>query len=220
MHRTRLRFVLIFSILTLALPPALRAQDRGLFQELAISVALAKSDHPEFPSPRGLGAFAAWDIARHWRLRLGYLRFWDESRKPGLVCRMYAPNIACEPSMTSNEVTLSGLRGGLLRTLVLANWIRVGVGGGLSFNQVDASSVGENGMRADLLAPNSGHIGYLAIGEAQWIPFPGLPLRIDGSVSEHWVDFNTCSGETPPQYDPFCQTARFTEFELGGSFVF
>ena len=122
--------------------------------------------------------------------------------------------------MTFNEVSLSGLRGGLLRTFVLARWIRVGVGGGLSFNEVNARSVGENGMKADLLAPNSGHLGYLATAEAQWIPLPGLPFRIDSSLSEHWVDFNTCSGETPPQYDPFCKVGRFTEVEVGASFIF
>jgi len=199
---------------------SLEAQDRGLFQELTLSGVMARSTHPEFPDPWGIGGVAAWDFQRHWRLRLSFLRLWDDSEKMGQVCVVYAPNIGCVPSMTFNDVTLSSFRGAILRTKVLIPGLRMGIGGGLSFNDVNARSVGENGMNADLLVPNSGHIGYLAMASAQWIPPLPLPIRLTTSLTEHWVDFNICSGEDPPQYDPFCDAGRFTELEAGLSLVF
>ncbi len=211
-------FALVLPILSPS--PGLEAQDRGLFQELTLSGIVARSTHPEFPDPWGIGGVAAWDFQRNWRLRLSFLRLWDDSEKMGLVCVVYAPNIGCEPSMTFNDVRLSSLRGAILRTRVLAPGLRMGIGGGLSFNDVNARSVGENGMKADLLVPNSGHIGYLGMVSAQWIPPLPLPIRLTTSLTEHWVDFNICSGEDPPQYDPFCDAGRFTEWEAGLSLVF
>jgi hypothetical protein len=181
---------------------------------------VARSGHPELPSPTGFEGSAAWDIWSHWRFVLGYYRMWDHTEKMGLVCRTYAPNISCHASMTENDVTLSGARGTLLRTIVLAPGLRIGLGGGLSFNQVKATSIGDNGMRADLLMPYSGHIGYLARVSAQWIPPLPLPLRLNVTLNEHFVDFNTCSGTTPPQYDPFCDAAELTELGAGLSLVF
>ena len=196
------------------------AQNESLFRELALFGTVATSAHPEFPSPRGVKLLSAWDFLKHWRFRLSYSRLWDESEKPGLVCRMYAPNIGCTESMTFSRVALSGLRGSLLRTRVLGPGLRVGLGGGLSFNEVNARSVGEDGRKADLLAPNSGHLGYLVLTSIQWIlPLP-LPLRLSGSLGRHWVVFRTCSGETPPQYDPYCEVGRFLEMDLGLSVMF
>ena len=90
----------------------------------------------------------------------------------------------------------------------------------MSFNQVSAESVGESGLDADLLAPNAGQIGYHALLSAAVTPVRGLPVSLTGGISVHWVGFNTCSGNDPPQYDPFCGTSVFREIEAGVAYAF
>ena len=75
-------------------------------------------------------------------------------------------------------------------------------------------------MDADLLAPNAGIIGFTALVSAAVTPVPTIPVRFTGGFGMHWVTFNTCSGNDPPQHDPFCGTQNFREIELGLSHIF
>jgi hypothetical protein len=193
----------------------LHGQEQSLLEEVTLFVVMATSDNPEFKSPMGFGVRSTWSFGGHWLFRLGYQRMTDESRKVGTVCKSYAPHISCTQAMTHSQMTLAGLRGGLLRTVVLGNYLRFGLGGGLSFNDLNARKVGEDGLRADLLAPKTGLVGYLALVSAEAIPFPGLPIRLTGDLINHWVHFHTCSGSDPPQYDPFCKISPFREVEIG-----
>ena len=91
----------------------------------------------------------------------------------------------------------------------------------MSFNHISTESVGtESGLQADLLAPNAGIIGYAALISAAVKPLSGVPVKLVGGFGVHWVNFNTCSANEPPQYDPYCGMDSFREIELGLSFAF
>jgi hypothetical protein len=86
----------------------------------------------------------------------------------------------------------------------------------LSFNHVDTESIGTvSNLEADLLAPNAGIIGFSGLVVGAIRPLPSIPLKLTGGIGMHWVNFDTCSGNDPPQYDPYCGRERFTEIELG-----
>jgi len=213
----------LFSVLSLS--PAgtspLASQQPSLFQELGAFAISASSDHPEAPSPRGFGAASWWQLGRHVLGRLSYHRTSDNTVKDGVVCDQYSQRINCRPELTDTDVTLSGLRGTVLGTLVVKDRLRLGAGGGVSFNHVDTEARGVvSGRIADLLAPNAGLIGFSTLVSATLHPFFSLPVRLTGSYGVHWINFNTCSANEPPQYDPYCGKASFKELEMGLSLVF
>ena len=208
------------AFLILLSPIPLQGQRNTLFDEVSFVGSVADSNNPEFPSPVGFGVRSTWNIRPQWLFRLSYHRITDESHKTGLVCRSYAPHIICRPTVTDNTVTLVEVRGGLLRTVVLGGHLRLGFGGGLSFNNLSASSKADDGRRADLLAPKTGQVGYLALLSADLIIHPSIPVRLTGGLTNNWIHFHTCSGSNPPQYDPFCELAQIRELELGLTLAF
>jgi len=206
----------------LALQPArLSAQQPSLFQELGVFFISASSNHPELPAPSGFGAASWWQFGRHLLGRLSYHKMSDQTRKQGVVCDQYSQRINCRAEETDTDVTLSGLRGTLLGTVVLMDRLRLGAGGGVSFNHVDTEAVGlVSGQLADLLAPNAGIIGFSTLVSATLHPVPSLPVRLSGSFGIQWLNFNTCSANDPPQYDPYCGMDSLKELEVGLSFAF
>lgn len=211
--------------LVLAVPvflpgPSLSAQQPSLVHELAVFAVAAGSDHLELPSPRGFGAASLWELGGDWLARLSFQRMTEETTKRGTVCDLYAPRVGCRTEMTETSVTFSGLRGGILRGVDLGRGVRIAAGAGLSFNQIKAQSQGPQGARADLMAPNTGQIGYLGILSVMVAPLRRVPAGIVGSFTVHRVGFNSCSGEDPPQYDPFCGASSFREIELGLTYSF
>jgi hypothetical protein len=195
-------------------------QQSSLFQELGLFFTASSSSHPELPSPMGLGGFARWGFGDGWLFRLSYHRSWDETEKIGTVCDQYSQRINCRPEPTRTKVRFSGLRGGLSRALRLGRRAELALGGGLSFNHVDPKATDLSGGPADLLIPNSGQIGYLANASLAIAPLPRIPVLLNAGYTGHWVDFNGCSGEDPPQYDPFCGWATLKEVEMGLSVTF
>lgn len=214
MIRTALSSLLL--LLGVLLPPFshLEAQEVGVF------FTVASSDQVELPSPSGFGASALMELGPDWLVRLSLHRTSDDTSKEGIVCRNYSQRIDCLPEMTETSVTMGGLRGALLRTFSVLGWARLGLGAGGSFNQIRAEATGVSGRVADLLSPNSGQLGFLALLSAAVTPVPRIPVRVSGTVSGHWVNFRSCSANDPPQYAPFCGTDRFEEFELGLSYTF
>ncbi|MFC1791021.1 hypothetical protein ACFL0I_00940 [Gemmatimonadota bacterium] len=206
-------------LLTLTASP-LVSQQSGLFQELGVFAIAGSSNHSELPSPVGVGASTYWSFGGNWMARLSYHRVSDETVKDGTVCRQYSQRIDCRTESTTTSVAFSGLRGALLGAVHLGDQARIGLGGGFSFNQLHAESVGESGLLADLLAPNTGQIGYLGILSVDVTPFPRVPVKLIGGFTAHWVNFNTCSGEDPPQHDPFCGMEVMRELEVGLSYAF
>lgn len=214
-------FLLVVASLSPAGTPPLASQQPSLFQELGVFAISASSDHPEVPSPKGFGVASWWQLGRHVLGRLSYHRVSDNTVKDGVVCDQYSQRINCRPELTDTDVTLSGLRGTVLGTLVVEDRLRLGAGGGVSFNHVDTEARGVvSGRLADLLAPTAGHIGFSTLVAATLHPFFSLPVRLTGSYGVHWVNFNTCSANDPPQYDPYCGGETFRELELGFSLVF
>ncbi|MFH1765880.1 MAG: hypothetical protein ABIF09_16960 [Gemmatimonadota bacterium] len=221
MKRTVISFLLVVSGLPSAGPTHLASQQPSLFQELGVFAISAQSNHSELPDPRGFGASASWEFAGWLMARLSYQRVSNDTRKVGVVCDQYSQRINCRPEMTETSAALSGLRGALTGALPLGERVRLGVGGGMSFNHLTARSVGvESGLDADLLAPNAGIIGLSALITAALSPFATIPVRLTGGFGVHWVNFNTCSGNDPPQYDPFCGMEPIKEIELGLSYAF
>ena len=208
------------TILLFSGTPVASAQQSSLFQELGGFFTSSSSHHPELPSPVGFGAFARWGFAGSWLFRLSYHRSWEMTRKMGTVCDNYSQRIHCRPEPTETHVTFTGLRGTFSRTARLARWGEIGLGAGLSFNHVDPESTGPNGLPADMLVPKAGQIGYLANASVAVSPTPRVPVLLVGGYTGHWVSFKGCSGEDPPQYDPFCGWGRFRELELGLSYTF
>ena len=199
--------------------PAL-AQNPSLFQELGVFFTATSSDHVELPSPMGFGAFARWQIADGWLFRVSYHRTAEETQKEGIVCDQYSLRINCRYEPTETSVTFSGLRSALSRAVRVGKWVEMDFGGGLSFNHVKPEAFDLTGWRADMLVPNTGQIGYLASISVTLAPLRRLPILFVGGFTNHWVDFNGCSGEDPPQYDPFCCWGHLREVELGLSYAF
>ena len=221
MKKTVIPLVLLVAGLFSAGPASLASQQPSLFHELGVFAISAHSNHKEIPSPRGFGGAASWKFGGSFLARLSYHRISDDTRKEGIVCDQYSQRINCRSEVTETSVTLSGLRGGLLWALPLGDRVRLRAGGGLSFNHVTAESVGrESGLDADLLAPNAGIIGFTALISAAVTPVSAIPVKLTGGFGVHWVNFNTCSGNEPPQYDPFCGMDSLREIELGLSYAF
>jgi hypothetical protein len=215
----------LFSVLLLVgfqfLSPALAsAQESSLFQELGVFYTAIRSDHPELPSPVGFGAFARWQIAQGWLFRVSYHRTYEHTEKPGVVCDQYSQRINCRTEPTETDVTFSGVRASLSRALRIGRWAELGLGGGISFNHLKPEAFDLTGWEADMLVPNTGQLGYLASASAALAPFGRIPVLVVGGYTSHWLDFNGCSGEDPPQYDPFCGWATLHEMELGLSYAF
>ena len=189
-------------------------------QELGAFFSMVSSDQVELPNPTGFGAFAQLEVPGPWLARLSLHRFSDGTRKMGTVCRNYSARIDCHPEMTDTSVTMSGLRGAFMRAFHLGGLARVGAGVGVSFNQVSAEATGEAGGPADLLAPNTGQLGVLVLFSAAVNPVPGVPVRITGTLTGHWVKFRSCSSNDPPEYAPFCGTNAFKDVEMGLSYTF
>lgn len=215
-----LSFLLLLLALHSPLPEAGHAQDSSLFQELGFFYTAIYSDHVELPGPMGVGAFARWQIAPGWLLRFSYHRTHEHTDKEGVVCDQYSQRINCRVEPTETDVTFAGARGILSRAVRLGRWFEIGVGGGLSFNQVKPEAVDLTGWPADMLVPNTGQIGYLASVSATVAPPGRIPLLLVGGLTGHWLDFNGCSGSDPPQYDPFCGWSTLREIELGLSYAF
>jgi hypothetical protein len=221
MKRLVLSFLLVISGLLLTGPTPLASQQPSLFQELGGFAILAKSNHVELPSPKGWGAGSSWEFGGSLMARLSYHTVSDETRKKGVVCDQYSQRINCRWEVTQTSVDLSGLRGILMWALPLGDQVRLGAGGGLSFNHVTTETVGiESGLEADLLAPNAGIIGFTTLISAAVTPLSSFPLSLVGSFGVHWVNFKTCSANDPPQYDPYCGRESFREIELGLSYSF
>jgi len=219
--RTVIPVFLVISGLLSTGPAPLLAQQPSLFQEMGVFAISATSDHRELPSPTGFGGNASWEFAGSLMAQLSYRRVSDDTRKEGVVCDQYSQRINCRPEMTDTSVRFSGLRGSLMWVLPLGDQVRLGAGGGLSFNHVSTETVGmESGLSADLLAPNAGIIGYAALISAAVRPLSKVPVRLVGGFGVHWVSFNTCSANEPPQYDPYCGMDSFREIELGLSYAF
>jgi len=189
-------------------------------QELGLLAVHASSDNVELPSPDGFGAFAEFDFSP-LRLRLTYLRYADDTRKSGVVCQVYSPRIGCHTEGVATSARLSGLRMTLMRGFRVGDLLEVSGGGGLSFNQLSVTSTGESGWRADLLMPNSGQIGYVGSASAALTPIRGVPVKLVGGASGHWVRFRGCASaeDRTSGYAPFCGWDRFTEVQLGVSVV-
>lgn len=210
LNRAFISLVLVFTCTT-----PLQGQKDPLLEEVSAFVIIGDSENPELPNPLGLGVRSTWNISRGWLFRLSLTRVEDQTRKYGVACVSYAPHIACRETMTDNEMALTAMRGSLLRTLVIGRSLRLGFGGGLTFNNLAADSRSDDGARADLLAPNTGQVGFMGLVSAELILHPNLPVRLTGGLTSHLVKFHTCSGATPPQYDPFCKLIWFREGELG-----
>jgi len=212
-------FLALFGVNTLP-SGGLVAQESNLFQELGFFYTTMSSDHVELPSPMGFGAFARWQFGRNWLFRLSYHRATEHSEKTGIVCDQYSQRINCRPEPTVTDVTFSGTRGTFSRAIRVGGMAELGFGGGISFNHVDPEAVDLTGWEADLLIPNTGQIGYLASFSATLAPLGRLPILLVGGFTNHWVEFNGCSGEDPPQYDPFCGWTILREVEVGLSYAF
>jgi hypothetical protein len=213
-------FIPLATISLLSCPRVAPAQQPKLFHEMGVLFTSASSHHPELPSLVGFSVLARWEFADRWRFRLSYHRSRDETRKIGIVCDQYSQRINCRPETVKTRVTFTGLRGVFSRAVRFSQWGEISLGAGASFNHVDPEATGPNGQPADLLVPHTGQLGYLANATLAVSPRRRVPLLLLAGYTGHWVKFRGCSGEDPPQYDPFCGWGRFREVELGLAYTF
>ena len=211
----------VFFSLSWALFSPAPLTSQQIFQELGVFWTRASSDHPELPGPSGFGAASTWEFAEMFMARLSFHKLSEDTRKEGTVCDQYSQRINCRGELTETATTLSGLRATLMVAPDLGEKLRLGLGGGLSFNSLAAEAVGvESGLEADLLAPNAGIIGFAALLTAAVTPVSRVPVSFTGSFGLHWVNFSTCSGEDSPPYEPYCGMDAFKEVELGLAYSF
>jgi hypothetical protein len=182
-------------------------------QEISAFGMLTTTTNVEFPSPRGIGASVLKEVHGDWLLRLAYVRSYDSTEKPGVVCIVYSPRIGCHTEDVSTSDSFSGLRFGVMRAVHLKDVARIGAGLGISLNSIHVEAQGVSGQPADLELPLTGEIGYLAMLHLSLSPVPSLPLRITAGLQRHWVHFEACSD--PPIYAPFCGIDTFREAEVG-----
>jgi hypothetical protein len=209
-HRTSAAAVAAFCLFSLGAVP-LRAQ------ELALLFVHASSPNAELRAPSGFALTGAVDV-RSWLLEASFVRYSDETLKPGVVCRVYSPRIDCDPEEVQTSTSLGGLRLEALRALRLGDPVRLALGAGLSFNSVTATADGVSGRRADLHLPNGGQIGWLGLVSLDVAPLAGLPLRLGGSYGAHWLRFTGCVDPEDPTVSsnvPFCGHERFDEVAVG-----
>jgi len=204
-HRTFPAFAA--AILLLTTGPA-AGQDAGL------TAALASSGNPELPNPTGYGA-EAWFGDTEWRVRVTWVRYGDDTLKPGRVCA--APGIGCTIETVDTSVRLTGLRLEMLRTLYHAGPLTVAAGGGGSFSQLVATATGSSGRRAALHLPHTGQLGLLGSTALTVRPLARVPLLLVTGLSGHWILWNGCvDPDDPTRGDaPFCGWDRITEVRAG-----
>jgi len=212
-------YTLIWVFLFLAPLPA-RAQNPSLFQELGGSFLVSSSDLSVLPNPRGFRLTSFWSFGDAWLTRLSYQRLSDAVKNEGLVCRRYVPNVGCQTELTEVTSTLSSLQGALMRVIHRGSRDRIALGGGLSFNQLNADRIGESGLQADLFAPYPGQLGFLGTLSLAVLLSRSVPIVLESGFTAHWIRFHHCSVETPRRYDPFCKPGLFQEFDLGLSYLF
>lgn len=182
-------------------------------QELALYGVMATSNDVEFPSPVGVGASALKVVGSDWLLRLSYVRTYDSTLKPGVVCITYSPRIGCHTEPVSTTDSFSGLRFGFMRALHLGSVARLGAGVGISLNaiHIDARAAAD-GHAADLERPLTAVAGYLGMVHLNLTPVPSLPLGLTAGYQLHRVLFEACSDVL---YAPFCGAKTFREVDLG-----
>ncbi len=180
----------------------------------------ASSSNAELPRPQGFGAFAQLDVTG-LGFRLSYTRYSDATSKPGVVCRVYSPRIDCMTEGVDTSVRQGSFRMEVLKLMPLGERVRLGVGGGASFNSLSLTATGESGRLADTSAPSTGQIGGLGTMGLALTPLPSLPLTLRVMYSLHWVRFKGCDDPDDPTsgYAPFCGTDRFRELQVGASFL-
>ena len=185
-------------------------------QELGVVAFGVSSENVEFPDPYGFGAFAQFRDS-DWLFRLSYVRYSDDTRKSGTVCRVYSPRIDCRTEGVATSARMGGLRLTGQRAVWVGELLEVGAGGGLSFNSLTVDARGESGFRADLHMPNTGQIGYLGSASLALSPLAAVPMKLVAGISGHWVKFRGCvsAEDRTSGYAPFCGWDRFTEVQVG-----
>ena len=89
----------------------------------------------------------------------------------------------------------------------------------MSFSSLTATTVGESGSDADLNLPLTGQLGVVALLSADVSPLASVPLKLTGTLSRHWVNFNACAS-LEEIYDPFCGVTAYREIAVGLSYSF
>ncbi len=186
-------------------------------QEVSLLFVRAASANAELPAPTGFSVAGTLGV-RDWLLHLAFVRYADETLKTGVVCRVYSPRIDCGPEEVHTSTALGGLRLSVMRAVLPGAPVRLGIGGGLSFNALSGTADGRSGRRADFHVPNGGQIGYLGLLSLDVTPLAGLPLRLRGSYASHWVRLRGCVDPEDPTASanvPFCGDERFDELMVG-----
>lgn len=201
------------SLLLMASAPAAAAQQIGA------SLLWGQSENAEFLEPGGVRGFVQWEALSSWLFRLSLQSLSQDSEKEGTVCTVYFPRIGCRVEHVETSASLGSFRLEVLRALRLGEWLRIGAGGGMSLSSLTVTSLGESGNNADLNLPRTGQIGYVALLSADIAPVGGVPLKLTGTLSRHWVDFNACAS-MEDIYDPFCGITTYREIAVGLAYSF
>jgi hypothetical protein len=183
-------------------------------QQVSALLARASSANILLPHPDGFGLGGEASVG-DWLLRLDLVRFADETRREGRVCR--SPGFWCDVEEVTASVSLTGLRAVASRALRVGSVIRLSAGGGVSFGAVSVTATGASGLRAFLHVPNDGQLGWLGLASMEIVPVAGFPLRLVGTYAAHWQAFRGCVDPAEPTSGDafFCGTDLFQEVMVG-----
>jgi hypothetical protein len=188
-------------------------------QEIGGGYLHASSGMTELGGPRGFSGYVQAEVTEWMLLRINHTQLFEDTRKEDRVCLRYEPNMDCSLETVDTSATLRGFRFSLQPIFWVREVVRIGTGGGFSFNSLSIQSLGESGREANLTYPRTGQMGLLAIISFAVKPFYDFPLTLSGSTASHWISFNNCV-TAEELYGPFCGTTRFQELEVGLSLVF
>jgi hypothetical protein len=188
-------------------------------QEIGVSLLWAQSENAELLEPGGVRGFVQWESQSSWLFRLSLQSLSQDSEKEGAVCTVYSPRIGCRAEHVETSASLGTFRLEVMRALRLGEWLRIGAGGGASISSLSATSLGESGNNADLNLPRTAQIGFVALLSADISPVRGIPLKLTGEISRHWVGFNACA-RLEDIYSPFCGLTAYREIAVGLAYSF
>lgn len=189
----------------------------GAAQEVGIYATGASSQLPDLNNVSGFGAH----ILVFWPgigARTSIYSQLNSQVRMARTCSVVRPPANCGDEEVTRETRLRGVSVAAALPVLSAGPLQVELGGGLSFNLLDAEDQAPSGRRTALMTEKSGQIGVLGSAAARLRPVPALPVVLYVLAARHQLRLTAC-GEYDWMDDPFCGGASLTELRAGIGYV-
>jgi hypothetical protein len=182
-------------------------------QEVGFYLTSASSALPELAAAQGGGAFLLL-VAPGFNVR-GTVYSQSSTRSlSGRVCASVNPPSNCTQAEFTRTTRLRGFGVAGALPVLRTRQLGVEVGGGPSFNIIEAVDAAPPQRRTALFTQETGNIGMLLSGTVRAQPVRGLPIVLHALAGSHTIWMTAC-GEYVWMDDPYCGRVRMAEFRLG-----